>query len=399
MNLTDLKHLQSPDIEQLVDRYLNCDPLEVALQTRDRVLSDQIKYLARAKSKLPSWYSARCVIDSQLFEQCSSQITAKAKFEGSKGSCALDLTCGLGVDSYALSQNFEQVISVEIDKVKAAVARHNFMLLGARNVEVIESSAEEFCQQAVPQALTVDLIFIDPSRVDPSGKKVYSLEQSSPNVLTLMPLLRKISDRIIVKLSPLFDVNECFRLFDCVQSVDVVSVNGECKEVNVQINTSRDCNQRIVNHTIIRSNSITCYPILLDDCLSSHRQEPLAKLYLYEPDVAFYKSRCVEKYMIQTFDNVDFTLDNYIFTSQPIADFAGTGYLIEEMIPYNSRKIKKLLDSKGISTATIHMRDFPITQQQLYKTLKIKEGAATHLVFTTTGGEPTCYIVNLLNNR
>lgn len=399
MNLNDLKHLQSADTVQLVEHYLNCDPLEVALRTRDRILSDQVKYLARAKTKLPSWYSARCVINSQLFEQSSSEATAKAKFEGVNGRCAIDLTCGLGVDGYALSANFDRVISVEIDPVKAEVTRHNFGCLGVNNVEVIDSSAEEFCQQAVDQGVKADLIYVDPSRVDADGKKVYSLEQSSPNVLTLMPLLRRISDRIMIKLSPLFDVDECFRLFDCVQSVEVVSVNGECKEVIVLINTLDDSKQKTINHTIIRADLISRYPISLDDFVQPRHDKSITKLYLYEPDVAFYKSRCVERYMIQAFDNVDFVFDNYIFTSQPIVGFTGAGYIVEDAIPYNARKIKQLLDSRGITKATIHLRDFQISQQQLYKTLKINEGMAAHLVFTTTDGVPTCYIVNSLNDR
>lgn len=396
MTAADFYHLQLPHIEELVDQNLENDPVRVALSTADRVVADEVKYLQRARTKLPSWYDARCVIDSRLFEQSSSELTARAKFEAISGELAIDMTCGLGVDSAALAANFKQVIAVEIDPLKAEIARYNFAKLGIQNIDVLAVSAEAFCADAVTNGLCADLIFIDPSRVDASGKKVYSLDQSSPNVLKMIDLMSKISDRIIIKLSPLFDVDECFRLFADVQSVEIVSVGCECKEVNVLINTLCNPAQQSINHTVIVANFVQRYPIFNFRECPKTKNSLIDRLYLYVADVAFYKSRCVEQFAEQMLNGQHFTFDNYIFTSQPFADLACTGYIIEDELPYNPRKIKHLLTHRGITSATIHLRDFPVTQAQLYKTLKIKEGAASHLFFTTKLGEPTLYIVKPL---
>lgn len=406
MTLTDFQLLQSPDAQRLVEDYLTTDPVAVALRTSKAEIAEQVKYLQRARVKLPSWYSARCLIDGQLFEQSSSEVTARAKFERFSGERAVDLTCGLGVDSAALSANFKQVTAIEIDPIKAEIARYNFSRLGIDNIEVICSSAEEFCAQAVANGERADLIFVDPSRIDLNGRKVYSLEQSSPNVLKLIDLMRQISSIVIIKLSPLFDVDECFRLFQDVECVDVVSVSGECKEVNVVINTLSNPTQRLINHTIIFGEQVQRYPIFRPDPVSvlptqttTTPSNQIERRYLYVADVAFYKSRCVELYAAQIVDKNQFAYFNYIFTSAPIADFAGAGYQIIEELLYNPRKIKQLLKDRAINCATIHIRNFNLSQSQLFTTLKIKEGSACHLFFTTVDGVATCFYVNSLNNK
>ncbi|MEO0472724.1 MAG: RsmD family RNA methyltransferase, partial [Bacteroidota bacterium] len=87
---------------------------------------------------------------------------------------ALDLTCGLGVDSLYLSQNFESVTSIEANPVLADIATHNFGLLNRSNIQVIHDTAETFLQNRIGPIF--DLIYIDPSRRNAAGKRVHSLE-------------------------------------------------------------------------------------------------------------------------------------------------------------------------------------------------------------------------------
>lgn len=76
------------------------DPLDVALDRtvpHARLVATQVKYLARAASKLPSYAAAQCILPPLAFEQASSEACAAHK--RIDGDTALDLTCGLGVDA------------------------------------------------------------------------------------------------------------------------------------------------------------------------------------------------------------------------------------------------------------------------------------------------------------
>ena len=71
------------------------DPLDVALDRtvpHARLVATQVKYLARAASKLPSYAAAQCILPPLAFEQASSEACAAHK--RIDGDTALDLTCG-----------------------------------------------------------------------------------------------------------------------------------------------------------------------------------------------------------------------------------------------------------------------------------------------------------------
>jgi len=59
----------------------------------------------------------------------------------------LDLTCGLGADALFLSRRFRRVVTLERDATLARIAAENFARLGAGNIEVVCSSAEEYLTQ------------------------------------------------------------------------------------------------------------------------------------------------------------------------------------------------------------------------------------------------------------
>ena len=108
MTRADLDLLASPAARLLVEKHLADRPESVALATRQPAVATQVKYLQRAKTKLPSWFAARAIVPPLAFEQCSSELAAFSR-DISGGSC-LDLTCGLGVDSFGFSKNFVLIV-------------------------------------------------------------------------------------------------------------------------------------------------------------------------------------------------------------------------------------------------------------------------------------------------
>lgn len=249
----DIKTLLRPDVREQIAVHLNDDPTKVALSLRENgpLVATQIKYLQRARIKLPAYYAAQCILPPLSFEQASSEESASLKHY--TGHTCLDLTCGLGVDAFHFSKCFAQVVTVEQSAELCEIARINFERLQARNIRIITTTAEQYVADLNSRAESIgpiDLIYIDPARRDSQGKKVWLLEDCSPNVTKLLPSLLQLSPLVVIKASPLFDIDEAFRLFGEKCSVEIISVHGECKEVLIEIRNSQK------NSTVVPSDSL-----------------------------------------------------------------------------------------------------------------------------------------------
>ena len=139
----------------------------------------------------------------------------------------LDLTGGLGVDSWAFSRVAERVVSYERDAVLAEAAKRNFARLGADNIEVR-------CETVTPETdlPEADLIYADPARRDAAGRKVFLLEDCTPDILTLLPMMLEKAPTVLLKLSPMADLTMLVqRLGPALREIHVVELDGEVKEL------------------------------------------------------------------------------------------------------------------------------------------------------------------------
>ena len=139
----------------------------------------------------------------------------------------LDLTGGLGVDSWAFAQVAERVVYFERNEELAAAAGRNFQRLGAGNIDVR-------CKTVTPQTELpeADLIYADPARRDAAGRKVFLLEDCTPDILTLLPMLLRKAPAVLVKLSPMADLAMLAdRLGPALREIHVVECDGEVKEL------------------------------------------------------------------------------------------------------------------------------------------------------------------------
>ena len=187
---------------------------------------DRAQKVAR---KLPAWASAGIEIPSTLsLEQCSSSATAayKASLVG-QIKTLLDLTGGLGVDSWAFSQVAGRVVYFEQNAELAAAAGRNFAKLGADNIEVRNETVTP--ETELPEA---DLVYADPARRSAAGRKVFLLEDCTPDILTLLPMLLRKAPAVLLKLSPMADLAMLAgRLGPALREIHVVESDGEVKEL------------------------------------------------------------------------------------------------------------------------------------------------------------------------
>lgn len=372
----------SAPVRAVIEQNIAGDPKRIALDKRipyPALVATQVKYLQRARTKLPAFYAARCVIPPLAFEQSSSQATAAHKRYS--GAVCIDLTCGLGVDSFEFSKHFERVIAVEKDPDLAYIAETNFKLLGASNVCVVNSSAEEFI--AASGGLKADLVYIDPDRRGADGKKLVRLEDCSPNVVELMPALANIAECIVVKLSPLFDVDEAFRIFGPSARVETVSLNGECKEILVE--TGTHILSPVIAATPIGFGTIE-YPYIKGiPCAGTILPAPSEFNYLIVPDVALAKARIARRFFTEAGCAIE-SDNSYAFAQVLPVDLPGKVYRIIKAEPYSPKRLKKMLKECDIKKINILKHNFPYSTETIIRQLGVTEGGSVDIAFTEVAG-------------
>ena len=194
----------------------------------------------KLKGKVNEWYvNPGLVFPLKLSaEQCSSSATGHYKASLAERIAdkqvwrIADLTGGLGVDSWFFSKKAEKVLYNEMQTVLCEAAEHNFEALGTDNILIHNSIAERDTISGIIEGFHPDIIYMDPARRGEGGKKVFLIEECTPDVLTLKDEILSRCRHILIKLSPMADVTMvCERLGEGCREVHVVSADGECKEL------------------------------------------------------------------------------------------------------------------------------------------------------------------------
>ena len=376
LTLNDLDILRTEEVRRAIDENIERDPAKVALSKgvpHAALVATQVKYLQRARRKLPALYEARCIIPPRAFEQCSSQESARRK--PLSGGAVLDMTCGLGIDTMALAEHFEHVVSIERDEVLAEVVRYNMSLLGIRNVEVVTASSEGYVASTTEH---FDWVFVDPDRRSAEGKKMVCMEDCSPNVVALMPRLREISERVAIKLSPMFDCAEAFRLCSPAE-VEVVSIGGECKEVNIYTNAARD----MLRIAVIGDGEWSFYSEAMAAEPSAEAFAPEEYRYLLVPDVALQKAR-VAIAALKPYASI-WSNNGYAFARElPAEALPARIYAIESIEPYRPKELKRRWKGEGVE---FMKRDCALSIDAVRRATATRPGGERLFALTTIAGD------------
>lgn len=337
--------------------------------------------LARMRRKAPEWADTPGMeFPTRLAtEQCSSAATADYKSALVRRICPgchllLDLTGGLGVDCAAFSRVSERVMYNEMDPVLEAAAERNFARLGIGNVSF---SCAEATEETLP-ALAADgpdIIFLDPARRSGSGRKVFLLEDCSPDVLRLKAGLLAAAPDILVKLSPMADISMvCKRLGPEVREVHVVGAEGECKEILawLQRGWSGECSIVAEGLCFTSAEESACAPHLLPG------REAVQGI-LFEPSPTMLKAGCFnlicEKLGLRKFGR--FT---HLYLAQAPSESLrkyGKSFTIKEILPFDGHSIKAI--GKSCPKCSVTARNLPIGSDALAKKMGVTSGGDTHI--------------------
>lgn len=401
----------------------------------------------RLRKKLPEWVECTGLVypSSLCAEQCSSSDTARYKasivqriFNEYVGTVAsmvgdpcrttgsatenkmvtepaevtigtrktgriADLTGGLGVDSWAFSEVAEEVLYNEMNPALAAAARHNFKALGVTNIFIKNSEATSDSLKDIFGDFRPDVIFLDPARRDSAGKKVFLLEDCSPDVLKILPELFGISRFVLLKLSPMADITMAVERLDrtyeeylekasgkgwngqWVREVHVVASGGECKELLILLDG--EWNEGYSLTCREDGKTLTFKPEEITKAKAGYPDSTFARI-IFEPGKSLTKAG-VFNAICERFGLVKLARFTHLYTiSEPLSDSEseqrtaplkdfGKVFYVKEILPLNKSSMKDV--GKRYPHSEVSAKNIPMSSDELRTRLKVKSGDDAHI--------------------
>ena len=373
----------NPEVQAYIQENLHSDITKLILKKpifdgiSNTELAEYIQGKIASEKKLPTWFNTPDIYFPKklAIEQSSSEKTAAYKSLLIQGDSLLDLTGGFGVDSYYFSKTSKQVTHIEKQLELSTIAKHNATILRVKNCDFIAKDGISFLEDS---NLIWDVLYIDPSR-RVASQKVIRLNDCEPNILDLYPKLAAKCTHIWIKAAPLLDIKLALTELRNVQSVHVVSVGNELKELLFHINTLAEC----------QNPTIHC--VQLNDAQTHHfsftyEEEQLAppstctapKTYLYEPNAAWLKAGCF-KLIASRYGLEKLHQHTHLYTSDILlADFPGKVFTILANWTYT-----EFGKTVPVKQANCISRNFPMQVAALQKKHKISDGGSSSLFFIT----------------
>ena len=327
--------------------------------------------------------------DTELNNSFASSKTA----QNEDGICIADLTGGLGVDVWAFSRVCEKVLYNEMKPELVEAARHNFKELGVENVVIRDSVVEKGSLKKVLGDFQPDVIFLDPARRDDVGRKVFMLEDCSPNVLELLPELYEACPRIMLKLSPMADITAVCRQLPDVKEVHVVEADGECKELLLMLERGYEGTPGMYlyangSEAQIRRSSrrMTEGASMAVPCHFDQAERVEKSHVLFVPGKGLMKTGAF--WWPETFGLRQMAASSHMYVgSMKVPEFEPFGkfYNIVETAPLSNRSIKEF--GKKYPVADVTARNIPMTSDELRKRLGVKPSDGTVHIFGTKGAD------------
>lgn len=314
-----------------------------------------------------------------------------------------DLTGGLGVDSWAFSEVADKVLYNEMNPALAAAARHNFKALGVTNIFIKNSEATSDSLKDIFGDFRPDVIFLDPARRDSAGKKVFLLEDCSPDVLKMLPELFGISRFVLLKLSPMADITMAVERLDrtyeeylekasgkgwngqWVREVHVVASGGECKELLILLDG--EWNEGYSLTCREDGKTLTFKPEEITKAKASYPDSTFARI-IFEPGKSLTKAG-VFNAICERFGLVKLARFTHLYTiSEPLSDSEleqrtaplkdfGKVFYVKEILPLNKSSMKDV--GKRYPHSEVSAKNIPMSSDELRTRLKVKSGDDAHI--------------------
>lgn len=336
----------------------------------------QIVCRKKTVKKLPYLYDKLAYPTDVSIEQCSSEELAKFHSELFK-DCSLvaDLTCGLGIDAFYISQEARKVMAVELNEEAVNAAQFNYKRLGATNISVFAHDSETFLKESTQR---FSACFIDPSRrvKEDTHHRVYRIEDCSPSVTSVLQQLQGRCNFLIVKASPMVDITQTIRDYPGISDIWILSLRNECKELLFKINLKESTSSTEIHAIDINGKLRTEFSYPYEPTKGLENITPLKPekgYFALIPNVAIMKSGAFDTLCnrFKLFKTADFC---HLFLSQQdfTKPFPGRKFIIKDIFSFSKKDIHLLRET--YPTANLMSYNPKLSTANVQAKLKINDG-------------------------
>lgn len=338
-------------------------------------LSVQIKGFLKSKNKLPRLSSVRGILYPKgiSMEQCSGQAASFYKASiAPHGALGVDITGGFGVDAMALSRNFSHFRYFETDRELAAVAAHNFAVMGLDN---ITAACADGVAEVAGGTDNYDFIFADPARRDTNSSRVYRIEDCTPDIVSCSTGLLEKSPVLMVKLSPMLDIHSALASLPHTREVHTVGVRGEVRELLFVISSGYEGPAELFSADFAYEQDES--PFVFKGVYGQKDEVFFSgyEKYVYDVSATLRKSGLADAYAV-SLGLRKLHPHTWLYTSDVLYDgFCGRVFRVEA--PVGKKDLKKLLPD---SRASVISRNYPATAESLRRSFGLKDSADMFLI-------------------
>ncbi len=342
------------------------------------LLFETIVNYRKACHKVPTLALNYCWLPAKSYEQASSELTAFYKSGIVKGTNVLDLCGGLGVDDIAFASTFAHVVSLDINEELNQIVNHNFKKIGLDNIKRLGLPAEDYL---AANTTHFDLIYADADRRPDSNAKKFIIEDCTPNIIALLPVIKQYSSKLLLKLSPLVDLSYIKSKFSNIETIYVIAVQNEVKEVLVLISFQESVVTSTIAVNLIDKQTIESF-IYKDYSVTNNVNSSNHTEYFFEPNLAIIKAGLSNVYA--NYCGLKMLAENsHFFVGDNVPEgFMGRSFRVVNSMPFAKSTFKDYLKQKQLTKVNISKRNFPTTVAEIYKQFKLKEGGDDYLFFT-----------------
>jgi SAM-dependent methyltransferase len=290
----------------------------------------------------------------------------RARRANIEGARVVDAGCSIGSDALAFAAARGDVIGLDMDALRVALARLNAGALGiSAAFEVADVRA------GIPAS---DYTFFDPARRTEQGNRIYNVEQYAPPLSTVRGWAWR---RLAVKLSPGVDLEQ---LREYAGSVEFISVDGDLKEALLHCgDETRGARALLLSDGICETwlPQADTPPVPLD----------APRAWLCEPDAAIIRAGLVQQAAARYGGALLDETIAYFTSDAPPNAYAVRAWQVLEWQPFNVKRLRDVLRARGIGTVTVKKRGTAVTPEALIPQLKLKGSGACTLVLTRLRGQ------------
>ena len=325
----------------------------------------------RAKSKFPRYARDMLFTDDGL-QQASHPLVRRYRAQSMMAQSVLDLCCGIGGDSLALAAAAKNVLGVDIDAVRIAIARHNAEVTGLHAQFAVAD-----VRKSIPSGF--DGIFFDPARRDEQGRRIHHVERYVPP----LSLVQSWSAReIVVKLSPAVDLRQ---LAPYNGALEFISAKGQLAEAVLWLK---------------RPTAPPGATLLTDDDAHHLHHREIAPVeitaprsWLFEPDPSVMRAGLVRQLAHDLQATMLDASIAYLTAEQRRDTPWGRYWRVLDWMPFQLKRLRHFLMARDIGRVTVKKRGFPMSPEELIARLRLKGGGlARVLVMTRHRGAPIVII-------